>query len=103
MASQELKVTPESATTVVMVSGGYPEEYEKGKVIRGTELVAKSTVYHAGTTLKGEQLLTNGGRVLAITSLGNTFQEALATSYESISKIAFQEAYFRRDIGKDLA
>ena len=98
-----LKVTPESATTVVMVSGGYPEEYEKGKVISGTELVTKSTVYHAGTTLKGEQLLTNGGRVLAITSLGNTFQEALATSYESISKIAFQGAYFRRDIGKDLA
>jgi phosphoribosylglycinamide synthetase, C domain len=103
LASQELKVTPESATTVVMVSGGYPEEYKKGKVISGTELVTKSTVYHAGTTLKGEQLLTNGGRVLAITSLGNTFQEALATSYESISKIAFQGAYFRRDIGKDLA
>ena len=103
LALQELKVTPESATTVVMVSGGYPEEYEKGKVISGTELVTKSTVYHAGTTLKGEQLLTNGGRVLAITSLGNTFQEALATSYESISKIAFQGAYFRRDIGKDLA
>ena len=103
LASQELKVTPESATTVVMVSGGYPEEYEKGKVITGTESVTDSMVYHAGTTLKEGALLTAGGRVLAITSLGADFHQALQKSYHSISKIHFEGAYYRRDIGKDLS
>lgn len=103
LASQELKVTTESATTVVMVSGGYPEEYEKGKVITGTESVTDSMVYHAGTALKEGTLLTAGGRVLAITSLGADFHQALQKSYHSISKIHFEGAYYRRDIGKDLS
>ena len=102
LASQELKVTPQSATTVVMVSGGYPEEYEKGKVITGTERAIGSTVYHAGTTLKDGKLLTAGGRVLAVTSLGEDFKAALKHSYENIEKIEFEGAYYRRDIGKDL-
>ena len=102
LASQELKVTPQSATTVVMVSGGYPEDYEKGKEITGTEKVTDSTVYHAGTTLKDGKLLTAGGRVLAVTSLGDDFKEALQRSYNNISKIQFEGAYCRKDIGKDL-
>ena len=102
LASQELKVTPQSATTVVMVSGGYPEDYEKGKEITGTEKVTDSTVYHAGTTLKDGKLLTAGGRVLAVTSLGDDFKEALQRSYNNISKIHFEGAYCRKDIGKDL-
>ena len=103
LASQELKVTPQSATTVVMVSGGYPEDYEKGKEISGTEKVTDSTVYHAGTTLKDGKLLTAGGRVLAVTSLGDDFKEALQRSYNNISKIHFEGAYWRKDIGKDLS
>ena len=103
LASQELKVTPQSATTVVMVSGGYPEDYEKGKEITGTEKVTDSTVYHAGTTLKNGKLLTAGGRVLAVTSLGDDFKEALQRSYNNISKIHFEGAYWRKDIGKDLS
>jgi len=103
LASQELKVTPQSTTTVVMVSGGYPEDYEKGKEITGTEKVTGSTVYHAGTTLKDGKLLTAGGRVLAITSLGDDFKEALQRSYNNISKIHFEGAYWRKDIGKDLS
>lgn len=102
LAEQELKVTPKSATTVVMVSGGYPEDYEKGKLITGTEKVEGSVVYHAGTTLKDEKLLTSGGRVLAITSLGDDFKAALERSYSNISKIHFEGAYWRRDIGQDL-
>ena len=102
LAEQELKVTPKSATTVVMVSGGYPEDYEKGKLITGTEKVEGSVVYHAGTTLKDEKLLTAGGRVLAITSLGDDFKVALERSYSNISKIHFEGAYWRRDIGQDL-
>ena len=102
LAEQELKVTPKSATTVVMVSGGYPEEYEKGKLITGTEKVEGSVVYHAGTTLKEGKLLTAGGRVLAITSLGDDFKAALERSYSNISKIHFEGAYWRRDIGQDL-
>jgi phosphoribosylglycinamide synthetase, C domain len=102
LASQELKVTSQSATTVVMVSGGYPEDYEKGKEITGTEKAVGSTVYHAGTALKDGKLLTAGGRVLAITSLGDDFKEALQHSYDNISKIQFEGAYWRKDIGKDL-
>jgi len=102
LAEQELKVTPQSATTVVMVSGGYPEDYEKGKLITGTEKVEGSVVYHAGTALKEGKLLTAGGRVLAITSLGDDFKAALERSYSNISKIHFEGAYWRRDIGQDL-
>ncbi len=102
LAEQELKVTPQSATTVVMVSGGYPEDYQKGKLITGTEKVEGSVVYHAGTALKEGKLLTAGGRVLAITSLGDDFKAALERSYSNISKIHFEGAYWRRDIGQDL-
>ncbi|ATA77488.1 Phosphoribosylamine--glycine ligase [Capnocytophaga canimorsus] len=97
-----LEVIPESATTVMMVSGGYPEDYEKGKIISGIENVKDSIVFHAGTTLKNNNLETSGGRVLAVTSFGQNFKEALQKSYESIAKIHFDKMYFRKDIGFDL-
>jgi phosphoribosylamine--glycine ligase len=89
-----------AAATVMLVSGGYPEKYEKGKIITGIEKVNQSIVFHAGTRKEGDSILTNGGRVLAITSYGNTVQEAVITSYKSIESIYFDEMYFRRDIGK---
>jgi len=92
----------QGAVTVVMVSGGYPGEYAKGFAITGTEKVAQSMVFHAGTKLDGEQVLTNGGRVLAITSMGDNMEESLKKSYDSIQNIKFEQSYFRRDIGLDL-
>ncbi|MFJ1351161.1 phosphoribosylamine--glycine ligase [Capnocytophaga canimorsus] len=97
-----LEIISESATTVMMVSGGYPEDYEKGKIISGIENVKDSIVFHAGTTLKNNNLETSGGRVLAVTSFGQNFKEALQKSYESIAKIHFDKMYFRKDIGFDL-
>ncbi|AEK22298.1 Phosphoribosylglycinamide synthetase [Capnocytophaga canimorsus Cc5] len=97
-----LEIIPESATTVMMVSGGYPEDYEKGKIISGIENIKDSIVFHAGTTLKNNNLETSGGRVLAVTSFGQNFKEALQKSYESIAKIHFDKMYFRKDIGFDL-
>ncbi|ATA72959.1 phosphoribosylamine--glycine ligase [Capnocytophaga sp. H4358] len=97
-----LQINPESATTVMMVSGGYPEDYEKGKIITGVENVSGSIVFHAGTARKGDDLVTSGGRVLAVTSFGKDFKEALKKSYENIEKIHFDNMYFRKDIGFDL-
>ena len=97
-----LDVNPQSATTVMIVSGGYPEDYEKGKVISGVEQVTDSIVFHAGTVLKDNQLQTSGGRVLAVTSFGDTFREALQKSYKNIEKLAFDKMYYRKDIGFDL-
>lgn len=92
----------EHAATVIMVSGGYPESYPKGKVITGIDSVSGSTVYHAGTKMDGDNLVSNGGRVLAITSLGEDILDALNNSYESVQKIDFDGAYYRKDLGQDL-
>ena len=97
-----LEVNPQSATTIVLVSGGYPEDYEKGKIISGIENIEDSLVFHAGTTLDNDKIVSNGGRVLAITSLAETFQEALKISYKNIDKISFDKMYYRKDIGFDL-
>ena len=97
-----LEVNPQSATTIVLVSGGYPEDYEKGKIISGIENIEDSLVFHAGTTLDNDKIVSNGGRVLAITSLAETFQEALKISYKNINKISFDKMYYRKDIGFDL-
>jgi phosphoribosylamine--glycine ligase len=97
-----LAIDQRSATTVVIVSGGYPEEYEKGKEIFGLDKMEDSLVYHAGTKIENGKLVTNGGRVLAITSFGNDFQEAIKKSYQNIDKLHFDKMYFRKDIGKDL-
>ncbi len=107
VANQELhkkkfSVTNKTATTVMIVSGGYPESYEKGKVITGVDNVKESFVFHAGTSNKENVLVTNGGRVMAITSLGSTIQEALHTCYKNINGIHFDKMNYRKDIGFDL-
>ncbi|MFK5958103.1 MAG: phosphoribosylamine--glycine ligase [Lutibacter sp.] len=91
-----------SACTVMLVSGGYPEEYEKGKIINGLGSIENSIPFHAGTTLKNNKIVTNGGRVIAVTSYGNNFKEALHQSYQNIEKISFENMNFRTDIGFDL-
>lgn len=91
-----------TAATVVMVSGGYPEAYAKGNTISGLEDTADSMVFHAGTMSKDNLVLSNGGRVLAITGTGTHLQEALDTAYQDVAKIQWQDCYFRRDIGQDL-
>ena len=97
-----LSIDPRSATTVMIVSGGYPEEYEKGKVISGLQQESESIIFHAGTREKDGEVLTAGGRVLAITSLADDFKEALKKSYSRIEKISFENMYYRKDIGMDL-
>ncbi len=97
-----LEIDTRSATTVMLVSGGYPEAYENGKEITGLENVDNSIVFHAGTTDKESKVVTSGGRVLAITSYGNDFKEALAQTYLNIEKIHFDKMNFRKDIGFDL-
>ena len=90
------------ATTVMMVAGGYPEEYAKGDVMTGFELVEGSIAFHAGTKQDGNNVVTNGGRVIAITSYGNTMNEALKKSFANAERIQYKGKYYRRDIGKDL-
>jgi phosphoribosylamine--glycine ligase len=97
-----LEVDKRSATTIMVVSGGYPEEFEKGKVITGLENITDSIVFHAGTKLENNQVLSNGGRVLTVTSYGDNFEEAIKKSYQNIAKLQFDKMYFRRDIGNDL-
>jgi phosphoribosylamine--glycine ligase len=97
-----LEVDERSATTIMVVSGGYPEEFEKGKVITGIENITDSIVFHAGTKLENNQVLSNGGRVLTVTSYGDNFEEAIKKSYQNIAKLQFDKMYFRRDIGNDL-
>lgn len=97
-----LEIDPRSATTIMVVSGGYPEDYEKGKVISGLDKVEGSIAFHAGTALKDGQVVSNGGRVIAVTSYGDNFKEAIAKSYENIEKITFDNMYYRKDIGFDL-
>ena len=99
---KSFELTDQTATTVMVVAGGYPEAYEKGKVITGLESVSNSTVYHAGTKISDGNVVTNGGRVMAFTSLGDSMQEALDKSYDSISKVKFEDMNFRTDIGFDL-
>lgn len=100
--SATLEIDEKAATTIIVASGGYPEDYEKGKIITGLDNVVDSIVFHAGTKNDNDAIVTNGGRVLAVSSYGATFPEALEKSYASISKIQFEKMYFRKDIGKDL-
>jgi phosphoribosylamine--glycine ligase len=98
----QLEIDERSATTVMVVSGGYPEEYEKGKEILGLENVQDSIVFHAGTKTENGMIMSNGGRVLAVTSYGANFQEAVKKSYQNIEKLHFDTMYYRKDIGFDL-
>ena len=100
--TKTIEIAKESACTVMLVSGGYPDAYEKGKVINGLKEANDSLIFHAGTTTKNDEVVTNGGRVLAVTSYGTNFKEALKQSYKSIEQISFEKMNFRKDIGFDL-
>lgn len=97
-----LEIDNRAAVTVMVVSGGYPEEYEKGKEISGLNRVMDSIVFHAGTKEQEGKVVTNGGRVLAVTSLDDDFRKATKKSYQNIEKLSFDRMYYRTDIGKDL-
>lgn len=98
----QLEIDDRAATTVMLVSGGYPEAYEKGKEILGIENVKESLVFHAGAKEEDGKIVTSGGRVMAVTSYGNTYQEAIKKSYQSINNICFDKMNYRKDIGFDL-
>lgn len=97
------EIKPETVCTIVMVSEGYPGPYEKGREIQNLEKVENSFVFHAGTRTEGNKILTNGGRVLAVTSLGSDMSDALAKSYKNADLISYDGKYYRRDIGFDLS
>lgn len=97
-----LSISDKSAATVMMVSGGYPGDFEKYKVINGTENINTSLVFHAGTISKEGKILTNGGRVLAVTTLNHDFKKAVEISLKNVEEISFEGKYYRRDIGFDL-
>ena len=99
---REIEFDPRAAVCVMLVSGGYPEAYKKGFVINGLDKVEGSVVFHSGTALKDGNVVTNGGRVIAVSSYGKDKVEALAKSFEEARKIEFEGKYFRRDIGQDL-
>jgi len=107
IANQELDtikidIDKRAATTVMLVSGGYPEAYDKGKKITGIANITESIPFHAGAKIENNSIITSGGRVMAITSYGNTYQEAIKKSYQSIEKIQFDKMNYRKDIGFDL-
>jgi len=99
---KSFSVTSKTATTVMLVAGGYPEAYQKGNEISGFDTIDESIVFHAGTTIKDGKVVTSGGRVMAITSFGETIEEALEKSYKSIDTIHFDKMNYRKDIGFDL-
>ena len=99
---KSFSVTDKTASTIMLVSGGYPEAYEKNKEIKGFENIKESIIFHAGTATLDDKVVTNGGRVMAVTSFGDTIEEALEKTYRSIDKIHFDQMNFRKDIGFDL-
>ena len=102
IASKKVVFDERAAVCVMLVSGGYPQEYVKGYPIHGIENVNESIVFHSGTALKDGELVTNGGRVLAVSSYGKDKAEALQKSFEAANAISFTDKYFRKDIGNDL-
>jgi phosphoribosylamine--glycine ligase len=102
LSEVRIEIDERAATTVMLVSGGYPEAYEKGKEITGVEKITDSIVFHAGAIEKDGKIVTSGGRVMAITSYGNTYQEAIKKSYQSIENLHFDKMIYRNDIGFDL-
>ncbi|NRB59539.1 MAG: phosphoribosylamine--glycine ligase [Winogradskyella sp.] len=102
LAEVDIEIDERAATTIMMVSGGYPEAYEKGKEITGIENVEDSILFHAGAKMQDDKVVTSGGRVMAVTSYGKTYQEAIKKSYQNIEKLHFDKMYYRKDIGFDL-
>ena len=98
----KLQIDDRHAATIIMVSGGYPLDYEKNKIISGLTEETDSIIFHAGTKKVDDNFLTNGGRVIAVTSLSENYKDAVKLSYDQIKKISFDQAYFRQDIGFDL-
>jgi phosphoribosylamine--glycine ligase len=98
----KLEIDPRSVCTIVMVSGGYPGSYQKGMVIEGLGTSTNNLVFHAGTTYHQGRIVTDGGRVLAVTSFGKEISEALESAYHTIKTINWQDANYRKDIGQDL-
>jgi phosphoribosylamine--glycine ligase len=102
LALRKIETDERFVTTVMLVSGGYPGDYQKGKQIDGLDDVKDSVVFHAGTKKTEKKVVTSGGRVLAISSWGNTMDEALAISYRNAALLNFEGIYYRTDIGFDL-
>ena len=102
LRGKKIEVNPEYALTIVLASDGYPDEYEKGKVIDGLAADTKALVFHAGTKTQNNEVLTDGGRVLGITGRGKTLKEAQANAYAAAEKINWDGVYYRWDIGADL-
>ena len=102
LSERDVEIDLRTASTVMMVSGGYPEGYEKGKEISIENTDEKTTIFHAGTIIKNNKVVSNGGRVIAITSYGKNLETALKTSYKNVKKVTFDGAYYRKDIGKDV-
>jgi phosphoribosylamine--glycine ligase len=102
IAGRKIEIDERCAATVMLVSGGYPGDYEKGKSIDGLDLVEEGFVFHAGTKMIDNSIVTSGGRVLALTALGKTKDDALAKSYKAADIAKFDGKYFRKDIGADL-
>ena len=102
LGEKEIEIDKRTAVTVMLVSGGYPGNYEKGKKITGADKVEESIVFHAGTKADGNKIFTAGGRVISVSSYGNDMKEALATSYKNAEKIDFEGKYYRKDLGFDL-
>ena len=102
LANFKLELNPETALTVMMVSGGYPENYPKGKTITGINNIKEGLVIHAGTRASGDSIETSGGRVIACTAYGGSIKEAQKKAYLMVDQINFEGAYYRKDIGNDL-
>jgi phosphoribosylamine--glycine ligase len=102
LSERDIQFIDKSAASVMMVAGGYPDVYEKGKQIYGLNSVVDSLVFHAGTIADGPSVLTSGGRVLAVTSYGKNIEVAIEKAYEAVSKISFEGAYYRKDLGQDV-
>jgi len=99
----QLEIDERTAATVMLVSGGYPESYAKGMEIKGLDRVEGSLVFHAGTSLTEDKVLTNGGRVIAVTSFGDDYKAAIKKSYQNVEKLHFDKMYYRKDLGFDLS
>ncbi|MFM7021478.1 MAG: phosphoribosylamine--glycine ligase [Flavobacteriales bacterium] len=102
LSEKKIELDDRTCVTVMLVAGGYPGDYEKGKIMNGFENTEGSMLFHAGTKVAGDKIVTNGGRVLAVSSIAPTMKEALAKSFANADKISFEGKYYRRDIGFDL-
>jgi phosphoribosylamine--glycine ligase len=102
LADKTIEIDDRTAVAVMLVSGGYPGSYEKGKVISGLEKISSSMVFHAGTKQIGKAVCTDGGRVLAVSSYGKDMNEALSCSYQNAQMVDFEGMYYRKDLGFDL-